>query len=150
MQNILLFAQHEAIKSTLWPSSRRFFLAEGHKVDFIVPFGTNESILWPSARKKNCLRHGKNINFTLRNFFRKTIDYRNQIKLYTRKINFFPSLQNILLFAPHEAIKSTLCPFSRRFFLVEGHKVDFIVPCGTNKSIFSPSTRKKFAKREKH
>ena len=30
-------------------------------------------------------------------------------------------------------------------FLLSGHKVDFIAPCGTNKSIFWPHSRKKIA-----
>ena len=29
------------------------------------------------------------------------------------------------------------------FFLLAGHKVDFISPCGTNKSTFWPASRKK-------
>ena len=41
------------------------FSPAGHKVDFIALFGSNKSIFRPSRRKKNRVRHERNIHFTL-------------------------------------------------------------------------------------
>ena len=53
---------------------------------------------------------------------------------HTSEINIFPVLHTI--FCPLRGQKMKI------FFLLSGHKVDFIAPCGSNKSIFWSPRRK--------
>ena len=80
-----------------------FHLLAGHKVDFIFPCGENKSIFWPPSRKKIVCDTGK--TFILLAWLLPSQTSHSQYKF------FFPS-----------------CTIY--YFLLAGHKVDFISPCG--------------------
>ena len=106
-----------------------YFLLAGHKADFISPYGTNKSILWPPSRKKIVFDTGK--TFILLVWLLPTLC--SGIKLPTRKTNFF------------------LPSCTMYYFLLACHEVHFIPPWGANKSIISPPNIKNSCViREKH
>ena len=83
-----------------WNTALFIFLLAEHKVDFIAPCKATKSISWPPSREKNCVRYGKNINFTrvviiLALFGHQTSDSQNFFFsssctiFYFRIINFF-------------------------------------------------------------
>ena len=55
-----------------------------------------------------------------------------------KNINFTRVVVTLALLAHKTSHSQNKC-----FFLLAGHKVDFIAPCGTNKSTFWPASRKK-------
>ena len=52
-------------------------------------------------------------------------------------------LKFYFLLAGHKVDFISPCGTNKSIFLLAGHKVDFIAPCGANKSTFWPASRKK-------
>ena len=90
-------------------------------MDLCAPHGAIKSTLWPASRKYYIVQLGKKKKFILRVW--SLMPEQSEGNNHTSKINVFPELHTIFfllagqkvdLFAPHGAIKSTLWPASRK------------------------------------
>ena len=67
----------------------------------------------------------------------------NQTKFAQVKEKLVKSAEIFVWFNQIVFKKPSLVAWNKFFFLLAGHKVDFIGPCGANKSTFWPASRKK-------